>query len=56
MSNYINEVNQVPEIASVDVLVCGGGPAGLGASVMAARLGASVMVVEAQGCLGGIAT
>ena len=56
MSNYINEVNQIPEIASVDVLVCGGGPAGLGASVMAARLGASVMVVEAQGCLGGIAT
>ena len=56
MANYINEVNEIPEIASVDVLVCGGGPAGLGASVMAARLGASVMVIEAQGCLGGIAT
>jgi len=56
MSSYINEVNQIPQIAEVDVLVCGGGPAGLGASVMAARLGASVMIVEAQGCLGGIAT
>ena len=56
MTKYINENNQIPQIADVDVLVCGGGPAGLGASVMAARLGASVMIIEAQGCLGGIAT
>ena len=54
--NYINENNQVPMIADVDVLVCGAGPAGIGASIMAARLGASVMLVESQGCLGGIAT
>ncbi|MBQ2810089.1 MAG: FAD-dependent oxidoreductase [Clostridia bacterium] len=56
MLNYINENNQVPMIADVDVLVCGAGPAGIGASIMAARLGASVMLVESQGCLGGIAT
>ncbi|MBQ7412598.1 MAG: FAD-dependent oxidoreductase, partial [Clostridia bacterium] len=56
MNKYINETNQVPLIADVDVLVCGGGPAGLGASICAARQGVSVMVVEAQGCLGGIAT
>ena len=54
MNKYINETNQVPLIADVDVLVCGGGPAGLGASICAARQGVSVMVVEAQGCLGGI--
>lgn len=56
MSRYINETNQIPQIADVDVLVCGGGPAGIGAAVTAARLGSSVMLVEAQGCLGGIAT
>ncbi len=56
MINYIEEINQLPTIADVDVLVCGAGPAGLGASIMAARLGASVMLIEAQGCLGGIAT
>ena len=56
MTSFINETNQIPEIANVDVLVCGGGPAGIGAAIMASRLGASVMIVEAQGCLGGIAT
>ena len=56
MLTYINENNQVPMIADVDVLVCGAGPAGIGASIMAARQGVSVMLVEAQGCLGGIAT
>ena len=56
MKNYMYENNKVPMIADVDVLVCGAGPAGLGASIMAARLGASVMLVESQGCLGGIAT
>ena len=56
MQNYIQENNNIPQIADVDVLVCGAGPAGIGAAVMAARLGVSVMIVEAQGCLGGIAT
>lgn len=56
MENYIIENNKILQIADVDVLVCGAGPAGIGASIMAARMGASVMLVEAQGCLGGIAT
>ncbi len=54
--NYIEENIQVPCIDEVDILVCGGGPAGIGAALRAARLGVSVMVVEAQDCLGGIAT
>lgn len=40
----------------VDVLVCGGGPAGIGAAVAAARLGARTMLVERFGHLGGVAT
>jgi hypothetical protein len=56
MCNYIEEINKIPVIAETDVLVCGAGPAGIGASIRAARLGVKVMIVEAQGCLGGIAT
>ena len=56
MCKYIEENNQIPQIADVDVLVCGGGPAGIGAAFKAAREGVSVMIVESQGCLGGIAT
>ncbi|MBQ7353190.1 MAG: FAD-dependent oxidoreductase [Clostridia bacterium] len=54
--NYINESNKVPVICEVDVLVCGGGPAGIGAAICAARQGVSVMIIESQDCLGGIAT
>ena len=39
-----------------DVLVVGGGPAGLGAAVAAADAGASVVLVERYGFLGGNAT
>ena len=53
---YIEEANKIPCLYDVDVLVCGGGPAGIGAAIRAAREGVSVMVVEAQDCLGGIAT
>jgi hypothetical protein len=43
-----------PVIADVDVLVCGGGPAGIGAAIAAARQGARTMLVEMQGSLGGV--
>lgn len=47
---------EVPVIAEVDVLVVGGGPAGVSAAVCAARQGASTMLVERYGYLGGLAT
>ena len=55
--NYIEEKSRkIPIIASVDVLVAGAGPAGIGAALMAAREGVSVMLLEMEGCLGGVAT
>ena len=44
---------QLPVAASADVLVCGGGTAGVVAAIAAARAGASVLVVEQMGLLGG---
>ncbi len=41
--------------ADVDVLVAGGGPAGVCAALAAARTGASTLVVEQFNCLGGVA-
>lgn len=40
----------------VDVLVVGGGPAGVGAALAAARNGAKALVIEQFNCLGGVAT
>ena len=38
---------------SVDILVVGGGPAGIGACVAAARQGKKVLLLEKRGFLGG---
>jgi hypothetical protein len=46
----------LPVAASVDVLVLGGGVAGLAAALAAAETGSSVLIVERGNCLGGTAT
>lgn len=43
-------------VAESDVLVVGGGAAGVAAAVSAARNGASVILLERYGCLGGMAS
>lgn len=44
---------ELPVLAEADVVVAGGGPAGLGAAIAAARQGASVVLLERYGFLGG---
>lgn len=47
---------EIPVIAETDVLVIGGGPAGVAAAVSAGRTGASVVLVERYNHLGGLWT
>ena len=46
----------LPVFAETDVLVAGGGPAGLSAGFAAAKQGARTLIIEQFNCLGGIAT
>ncbi len=57
MPEWIEEpARRIPVVRDVDVLVAGGGPAGIGAAIGAARAGARTLVVERNGFLGGVAT
>jgi hypothetical protein len=44
----------IPVAGRSDVLVCGGGPAGIAAALAAARSGAATQLIEVAGCLGGV--
>ena len=54
---FIREAaRETPVIADVEVLVAGGGPAGIAAALASARAGARTMLVERFGYLGGMIT
>ena len=46
----------IPVSDHFDVVICGGGPAGIGAAVAAAENGAKTALIERFGFLGGMAT
>jgi hypothetical protein len=55
-SKVVEQEREVPVLDRVEVLVAGGGPAGLAAAIAAARQGAKVGLLERYGYVGGMAT
>jgi hypothetical protein len=56
MTVYQEPARNVPITATSDVVILGGGPAGVVAAIAAGRAGASVRLFELHGCLGGMWT
>ena len=56
LPQFCEDAHPVPELASVDVVVVGGGTGGAPAGIAAARQGASTIVLEFQSHLGGVGT
>ncbi len=56
-ANTINEpAKNIPVSGEYDVIVSGGGPAGIAAAIEAGRSGAKTLLLEVRGCLGGVWT
>lgn len=53
---YTESARDIPIVDTFDVIVCGAGPAGVCAAIEAGRTGAKTLLLESQGCLGGIWT
>ena len=46
----------IDDVSTCDVLVIGGGPGGIASALAAARNGARTVLIEREGCVGGMAT
>jgi hypothetical protein len=56
VAHWTEPARQLPVYGSFDVVVVGGGPAGIAASWSAAQQGAKVLLIERYGFLGGMGT
>jgi hypothetical protein len=56
MSKYITETRQIPEKETFDLIVAGGGVAGIASALSGARRGLKTMLIEKSTILGGLAT
>ena len=56
MKNIIESATELEILAEADVVVCGGGPAGIAAAIASARKGARTILLEATENLGGVWT
>lgn len=56
MKHVIDSEKLVPVNGSYELIVCGGGPAGVSAAIAAGRMGLKTLLLESEGCLGGIWT
>lgn len=56
MGFIVEKEKKTPVTDKTEVVVAGGGPAGVAAAVASARLGVKTMLIERYGCLGGMAT
>lgn len=54
--NVVSETEQIPVYGEYDVVVIGGGMAGVGAGIAAAKEGAKTIIIENTSALGGLAT
>lgn len=56
MKTILEPQRELPVIEEADVIVAGGGPAGVAAAICAARQGAKTVLIEQTGDVGGVAT